>query len=542
MKNMREQNELFTAEYEILQQARMISENTSYAGNSLINHYIDLCQHYEKLVRQSSKLMRISDAQQKNLQKIVKDMRNLFDHAGQGFLTFGPDLLVNKEYSAECLQIFGEKIENKNIIALLLPDEDETEREILTKQINGLWFGQGAQINESELQNKLACLEIKSRYYRVEYRIIDAVKEQGNQEAILLMITDITERQKAEQEIHYLSFHDKLTGLYNRSYIDIVLADMEHEGNLPVSLIMGDVNGLKIANDVFGHQEGDRLLQNIAVIFRKCLRGYDLIARWGGDEFLVILPRTDEKMTAQICKRIQDFCAESPADPIKLSISLGMATRSSMKSSLANTFQKAEDQMYSNKQKDHKQVRRDIIIAMEKELKDQHLDREDGIERMKILAISLAGKMGLTERQRDELTMLVQMHDIGNVSIPAEILQKPGSLGSGEREIIKKHSEIACRMAQAISENRLAEQILAHHEHWDGNGYPRGLKGHDIPMASRIMAIIDAYDVMTNGAIYKAAISPREALEELQRCSGTQFDPEFVNVFVALIREQLEAD
>ncbi len=538
MKRIKEQNELFLTEMDVLQQARAIAKDKNWADNALLSHYEILSKQYEKLLRQSSKLLRISDAQQKNLQKVEKDMRNLLDHAGQGFLSFGPDLLVNKEYSAECLQIFGEKLENKNIIELLFPHYAQEDQEFLTKQINSFWSDQEDETDEASLQTSLACVEIKGRYYRVEYRFIDAIQDESNQELIMLMITDITERQKAEEEVHYLSFHDKLTGFYNRSYIDMVRADINDEDNLPISLIMGDVNGLKITNDVFGHLEGDRLLQSITAVIRQCLRGEDLIARWGGDEFLAILPRTDEVTAEIVCKRIQDNCAASPADPIKLSISLGIATRSSLKDSMDDIFRYAEDRMYRNKQQDHKQVRKDIILAMEKELKDKNLAREDHLERMKGLAIALTQKMELTELQIEEMAMLVQMHDIGNVSIPAEILRKPGPLDLEEWEIVKKHTEIACRMAQAISENQLAEHILGHHEHWDGNGYPQGLKANDIPLAARIMAIIDAYVVMTQGAVYKTAVSSQQAVEELLRCSGTQFDPDIVKVFIQLLVEQ----
>lgn len=540
MKDIKDHNEIFSIEIDILQQARALVLDSIWADNPLLSHYESLTEQYEKLLRQSSKLLRIGDAQQKNLQKVEKDMRNLLDNAGQGFLSFGSDLLVNKEYSYECLKIFGGKIENKNIIELLFASHNQAEKEQLRKLIESVWSNQEVECDQTGLQAKLACVEINARFYQVEYHIIDALNEQGNQQLIMLIITDITERQKAEQKVQYLIFHDKLTGLFNRSYIDKVLADMDDDESLPVSLIMGDVNGLKLANDVFGHQKGDRLLQNIAAVFRKCLRGDDLIARWGGDEFLIILPKTDELTAELICQRIKNSCAASPANPIKLSISLGTATRNSLEVSLEEVFKYAEERMYSNKQKDHKQVRKDIILAMEKELKDKKLAREDHLEQMQALAIALASKLELTELQIEELAMLVQMHDIGNVSIPADIVQKPGPLSPTEWEIVKKHTEIASRMAQAISENRLAEQILAHHEHWDGSGYPQGLKAYDIPLAARIMAIIDAYVVMTQGADYKAAISSQQAIEELRRCSGTQFDPDLVKAFIELLIEQLQ--
>jgi len=165
------------------------------------------------------------------------------------------------------------------------------------------------------------------------------------------------------------------------------------------------------------------------------------------------------------------------------------------------------------------------------------LDDQDHVARMRKLALAMAHQMQLDKQQMEDLDMLVLMHDIGKVAIPSEVLQKTGPLDHMEWELIKKHCEIAYRMARAISENQLADNILAHHEHWDGSGYPQGLKGYEIPLAARMMAVIDAYDVMTHGAAYKMAIPIPDAIAELQRCSGTQFDPAIIKVFIEFVED-----
>ncbi|MEA1960174.1 MAG: HD domain-containing phosphohydrolase [Bacillota bacterium] len=155
------------------------------------------------------------------------------------------------------------------------------------------------------------------------------------------------------------------------------------------------------------------------------------------------------------------------------------------------------------------------------------------MERLQVLAGEMADCLQLHHLEREKLMMLVQRHDIGKVTVPDEILLKPGPLTKHEWAIVKKHSETGYRLANSIGELRgIADLILYHHENYDGNGYPRGLKENEIPFLSRLLAILDAFDVMTHDQVYKEAVSEDVALERLELNAGTQFDPELVKTFI----------
>ncbi|MGI5920459.1 MAG: HD domain-containing phosphohydrolase [Syntrophomonadaceae bacterium] len=533
------QNRMLQVENQILQEALNDLKNSQFFGNPLLPKYAALTQHYGKLLRLTIKLLKISDSQQRNLQKIQRDMRNLLENADQGFLTFGQDLKVDSEYSVEWINIFGTKIEDLDVVDLVFSTYAEDERKSITELLQMMWDKSGFK-NLDALKELPNHIDIGGRYYRLEYRPVKTIRDNQDQDMIMMVITDITERQKAWEQINYLNYYDKLTGLYNRAYIDMAFSRLNIEDNLPLAMIIGDVNGLKITNDVFGHLQGDRLLQNIASVLRRSLRAEDVIARWGGDEFLIILPRTDEQMAACLCKRIKDVCSSTPPDPIRLSIALGSAVRTDIDESYQDTFNRAEEQMYTNKSREKQQVYSDILLVVEKNLKEHTSETDEHLARMTQMARAMAQKLGFSSMQVQELEALAVMHDIGKITVAPEILNKPGRLNHAEWEIVKKHCETGYRISQVLSKYQVADCILAHHERWDGTGYPNGLKGEQIPLLARIIAIIDAYDVITHDVPYKPALSSQQALEELERCSGTQFDPELVKVFISVLSDTNE--
>jgi len=315
-----------------------------------------------------------------------------------------------------------------------------------------------------------------------------------------------------------------------------ILNDLDREEQLPVSLIMGDINGLKLTNDVFGHQEGDKLLISVANILKRSCRDSDIVARWGGDEFLIILPRTGSEIANKVCERIRKACRDAGTDPITMSIALGTASRINMHQAISEIFMQAEEQMYRNKLNESRIVRSEIIAGLEKTLCERSCEDEEHSSRMKELAREIAQALKLEKTQTEELALLAVLHDIGNAAIGPEILKKTDPLNADDWEKIKKHPEIGYRMAQSIPELRvIAESILAHHEHWDGRGYPQGISAEAIPVQARIISIIDAYDVMTHDCIYKKAVSHEQALEELRRCAGSQFDPSITDIFIDMI-------
>jgi diguanylate cyclase (GGDEF)-like protein/PAS domain S-box-containing protein len=349
-------------------------------------------------------------------------------------------------------------------------------------------------------------------------------------------IQDITHKKRAEARIKFLSFHDKLTGLYNRAYFEEELKRWNTNRQFPISLIIGDVNGLKLINDAFGHKEGDRLLKKIAAILRESCRKEDLVARLGGDEFGIFLPKTNDRVAVEITNRIKLSCANASQGPIGVSIALGAVTKMDFSQDFQNIMKETEDRMYRNKLLESKSVRSSIISSLRHTLFAKSYETETHTQRLKQLAIQIGRSHGLADSVLDELSLLATLHDIGKVAIPEETLIKPGKLTQEEWEIIWKHPEIGYRIAGQLPELApIAEGILAHHEWWDGAGYPRGLKGEDIPLISRILSVVDAYDAMTNGRSYKKAVRHQEALEELKRGAGSQFDPEIVAMFLKVV-------
>ncbi len=351
-------------------------------------------------------------------------------------------------------------------------------------------------------------------------------------------IRDITERKQAEGHIRYISFHDSLTGLYNRAYLEKEMQRLDTERQLPIGIIMADLNGLKLLNDTFGHEVGDEMLKHTAEILKNFCRSEDIIARWGGDEFVIFLPQTTEEDANTICKRINEKCKETSVKDIPLSLALGTAIKHSTNQELAEILKEADENMYKQKLAESQRIRSNVLKTLLKNLEAKSFETEAHYSGMQNVAQKIGKQIGLSESELNRLRMLLPLHDIGKINISEDILIKKDSLTAKEWAIIKRHPETGYRIARATEEfAQVAEDILAHHEHWDGNGYPHRLKGTAIPLLARITNIVDAYDVMASGRPYKESLSQKEIAAELKKCAGTQFDPELVDIFLSLLEE-----
>ncbi|MDF9407806.1 PAS domain S-box protein [Pelotomaculum isophthalicicum JI] len=360
---------------------------------------------------------------------------------------------------------------------------------------------------------------------------------EGNLAGAIESIRDITEQRQLENRLKYLGMHDSLTGLHNRAYFEEEMRRLEDGRNISAGIIVCDVDGLKLVNDTLGHDTGDLLLIAAAGIIKDSFRESDMVARIGGDEFAVLLPNNEIKIMESACKRIQEGVIRHNAvkPELPLSISAGFAARNDGSISMSDLFREADNKMYRVKLHRNQSARSAIVQTLMKALEARDFITEEHAERIQGLVSGLAAAIDLSERSITDLRLLAQFHDIGKIGIPDSILLKPGSLTSEEFIEMQQHCEIGHRIA-ILSPDLfpIADWILKHHEWWNGHGYPLGLKGEEIPLECRILAIADAFDAMTSDRPYRKAMPHGEALAELKKCAGIQFDPYLVGKFIQL--------
>jgi diguanylate cyclase (GGDEF)-like protein len=341
---------------------------------------------------------------------------------------------------------------------------------------------------------------------------------------------------KRNKEFIFLSYHDTLTGLCNRRYCEEEMKRLDIESNLPISIIIGDVNGLKLTNDAFGHDAGDKLLYKIASIMKKECRKEDIVCRYGGDEFVILLPGTSCANAQQISERIIMRCKMEKGDPIKPSISLGFAAKEETDQRLLDVFGAAEDIMYNNKLAESKSIRSTIITSLQNDLYERSIEKKEQSSRLVILTQKFSEVLGLSEDKIRNLKLLAVLHDIGITGIPDNMILKNGEAGTEDRNIMKNHCEIGYRIASSSSDlAHIAGDILSHHEHWDGSGYPQGLSGESIPYNSRVIAILDTYDTLLNEKDNKNYISREAVVEYFKQEAGKCFDPFLIERFLEIL-------
>jgi diguanylate cyclase (GGDEF)-like protein/PAS domain S-box-containing protein len=387
------------------------------------------------------------------------------------------------------------------------------------------------------------------RYYKKDGSIIwinltiallDAANKDYARE--LCMIEDITERKMKEEEIVYLNYHDVLTGLYNRRFFEEEKKRLDTARQLPFSVIIGDLDGLKLINDGFGYASGDLLLIKAAKIMKDSCRAEEIVSRIGGDEFCILLPKANAEVARRVVKKILEICENTHVQisnrAIKPSISLGYATKVSEEEKMDEIVAVAEDSMRKRKLLNRKSVRSDLIVSIQATMLEKSHETAEHAERMAILSVAVGESLGLSDDELYELELAAKLHDIGKMSIDHQTLSKQEKLTDEEWITIRKHPEVGFRIAQSTSELApISEYILSHHERWDGKGYPQGLKGEGIPLIARIVSIVDSFDAMTENRPYRPAMTKEDAIAEIIRNSGTQFDPSIVEYFVKVVQD-----
>ena len=373
-------------------------------------------------------------------------------------------------------------------------------------------------------------------------RIIGHYLEYQEKEMEVAFVQDITEQKEREKEIQYLLYRDELTDVYNRRFLKEEMNRLDTERQLPISIVMVDINGLKLINDSLGHEKGDELLVRTAKLLKNSVRDEDILARCGGDEFVIFLPQTPREKAHKIYERIQSRCkqvCENEKEDLAISLALGIATKTDPDQDLEEVLDKADENMYQNKIASNRGQRSKVVKHLLNRLESKTDETREHGKRLKNLALEFGEWLDLSRAEVNRLFLLASMHDIGKLSLDPGILCKPKPLTAREWEQIKIHTERGHKIALASEEfMSVAEEILAHHERWDGKGYPRGLQEEEIPELARIISLVDAYDTMTHKTPYSQAITEVKALEEIENCVGSQFDPHLACQFIKMLRSE----
>ncbi len=348
-------------------------------------------------------------------------------------------------------------------------------------------------------------------------------------------LSDITDEWFLQEKIRFMTFHDSLTGLYNRYFLEEELVRLNTDRQLPISIIMADLNGLKTINDILGHHDGDLLLKACAHQLRKVCRDEDIIARFGGDEFLIFLPRTTDTDVRHIIQRIQSGCQKviTPLGP--MSIALGHYTKDTLEEPMQSSIMRADEDMYRNKISLKKNYYHKCFTYVYEELQHHPFEgRQFTNKIIRLMERMIQLRDDINGYARD-IRHLGRVYDIGMICLPTRIYRY-SQLSEGDLEQVQKHAEMSYKIVNLNPEYmHVADAVLYHHERWDGNGYPYHLKGDEIPILARMLAVVDAYCSMTRMRNYREPLTPQDALTEIARGSGKQYDPEVVELFVTMM-------
>jgi diguanylate cyclase (GGDEF)-like protein len=363
-----------------------------------------------------------------------------------------------------------------------------------------------------------------------------------------------------------LALTDPLTGLGNHRHfherLQRELTQAEHDG-AAVSLCLVDIDDFKRINDRFGHPVGDRVLGQIAARLRQGGESF----RLGGDEFAVLLPGLGERDAVAVARSIVERVGAAELEQVgEVTVSAGVATFPVQGVGRDELIRLADSALYWAKEDGKNRARTYEATTLELSQLQQlaegpdraaryraaaslakAVDARDAYtgshsERVGELAARIARRLGFEETQVELTRLAASLHDLGKLAIPEEILRKPGALNESERLVLQRHPQIGHRMLESLGVEPIADWVLHHHERWDGAGYPDRLRGDEIPLGARIIFVADAWDAMTSERVYRKPLSEREAMAELERCAGTQFDPIVVGAFyeeLGLVHERL---
>jgi len=357
----------------------------------------------------------------------------------------------------------------------------------------------------------------------------------------LASMRDITARKQMEEGLEYFRQRDPMTDVYNRAYFEIDMMRVSASKHRSIGIFVGDVDGLKLINDTLGHRQGDELLKRVAGLLAVGVKAPDYVARIGGDEFVIVLFDSTRQQLEELEQyyrmQVEAYNIDNPHLPLSLSLGWALGEETV---NVESVFKTADNTMYRQKMHQSQSVRGSIVRTLMKALEARDHITEGHADRLSRLMLLMGQCLKMPQEAISELRLFAKFHDIGKVGIPDSILKKPGKLTEDEMNIMQQHCEIGFRIAKSSPDlEPIADWVLKHQEHWDGKGYPLGISGEEIPIQCRILSIVDAYDAMTSDRPYRKALSNEEALAEIRRCSGTQFDSVLAEKFITMVSREV---
>lgn len=375
------------------------------------------------------------------------------------------------------------------------------------------------------------------KHTHIEAKATPLFNEEGDAQGVVLVLRDISQVILQEQSIEYALNHDPLTKLYNRYYFERLYKHPIPLNQYPITVLFCDVNGLKFTNDVFGHQQGDELLLRAVQVIQAEAPKQSVICRYGGDEFILLVPLLSDELAYQLKKRIKEAFSKQEICGLKGSISIGYQTTMSPVESIETLLNEAENYMYREKALEHDAFTKQSIPAILDRLYHAVPSEKRHSQVVANLAKEFAGYLELDAIDQDRLYHAGLYHDIGKATWPKTLFDKSTRLSENEWTLIKQHPLVSYRILHAIAEYvDIADIVLSHHERQDGLGYPKGLQAHQINKLSKILAIVESYDAMTSLRSYRPTLSFDEAMQELLKVSGTQLDPVYVIPFISFMK------
>lgn len=460
------------------------------------------------------------------LNKSEKKYRSLIDNSKLGIIQYNNEGIIEVANQA-----FADILETKKELLIGL-DMLGLENQALIDKLNISLGG----IKSTYEGDYTSVLSGKTFPTRVQF---SPIIEDGVIIGGIGIVEDITKEHESKLKMQQLMNEDTLTKLLNRNAFDTFLLDKKQKINYPVTIAVFDINTFQIINTSFGYDTGNQVLLTISRIFKQNINDSQTIHvyRTGGDEFSMIIEGKERKDAKAIIKSLSKKLNSIDRFSFDLNISYGYSTTYNMHTSLSDTFNEALTNINTSKIYDGSSISKKTIDVIMTTLFEKSKREKIHSERVSKVAKSIAHMYSLGTAFTNRVALAARLHDIGKINIAEDILDKPGKLTTKEREKINKHPESGFKILSSVTEYlNIANIVLSHHEKYDGTGYPKGIKGHDIPLEARIIAVADAYDAMTEQRTYRDPMTKAAAIKELKDCSNTQFDSEVVDKFIAYIK------